>query len=63
MAFYTNFVDFMKKILVAAAALTVAATAMAEGYQINTLSAKQLGMGHAGVAMHLGAESMIFNPA
>lgn len=36
---------------------------MAEGYQINTLSTKQLGMGHAGTAMKLGAESMIFNPA
>lgn len=36
---------------------------MAEGYQINTLSAKQLGMGHVGVAMKLGSESMIFNPA
>lgn len=37
--------------------------ALAEGYQINTLSAKQLGMGHTGVAMKLGAESMYFNPA
>lgn len=36
--------------------------AMAEGYQVNTLSAKQEGMGSAGVAMHLGAESQIFNP-
>ncbi|MDE7459746.1 MAG: outer membrane protein transport protein, partial [Paramuribaculum sp.] len=36
---------------------------MAEGYQVNTLSAKQLGMGHVGVAMKLGAESMLFNPA
>lgn len=38
-------------------------TAMAEGYQVNTLSARQNGMGHVGTAMHLGAESMIFNPA
>lgn len=38
-------------------------SAQAEGYQINTLSARQLGMGHTGVAMKLGAESMIFNPA
>lgn len=36
---------------------------MAEGYQINTLSAKQLGMGHTGTALKLGSESMIFNPA
>lgn len=45
----------------------VAATAtlamMAEGYQVNTFSAKQEGMGHVGVAMKLGAESQIFNPA
>ena len=36
---------------------------MAEGYQVNLLSAKQAGMGHTGVAMKLGAESMHFNPA
>lgn len=35
----------------------------AEGYQVNTLSARQNGMGHTGVAMKLNAESMIFNPA
>jgi len=35
----------------------------AEGYQVNTFSAKQTGMGHTGVAQKLGAESMIFNPA
>lgn len=44
-------------------ALTAAFHASAEGYQINTLSAKQLGMGHTGVAQKLGSESMIFNPA
>ncbi|MCM1076940.1 MAG: outer membrane protein transport protein [Bacteroides sp.] len=47
-------------------ALLVAAgcgTAMAEGYQINSLSAKQIGMGHTGIALKLGAESMFFNPA
>lgn len=37
--------------------------AAAEGYQVNTLSAKQNGMGHTGVALKLGSESMIFNPA
>ncbi len=36
--------------------------AQAEGYQINTFSAKQCGMGHVGVAMKLGTESQIFNP-
>ena len=53
----------MKKIAVAVMALTTAFLASAEGYQINTLSAKQLGMGHTGVAQKLGSESMIFNPA
>ena len=53
----------MKKTLIAAVAAAAALTAHAEGYQINTLSAKQLGMGHTGVAMKLGAESNIFNPA
>lgn len=37
--------------------------AMAEGYQVNTLSARQLGMGHTGIGMRLGGESMFFNPA
>ena len=38
-------------------------TANAEGYQVNTLSARQNGMAHTGVAIPLGAESMFFNPA
>lgn len=42
--------------------LCAATSAMAEGYQVNTLSAKQQGMGSAGVALHLGAESQLFNP-
>lgn len=45
------------------AAASLAIGAWAEGYQINSLSAKQLGMGHTGIAMKLGAESMFFNPA
>lgn len=54
----------MKKILVSAlAAIAVCATANAEGYQINSLSAKQIGMGHTGIALKLGGESMFFNPA
>lgn len=56
----------MKKAF-AAAALIIAAgfqgVTLAEGYQVNTLSARQNGMGHTGVAQKLGAESMIFNPA
>lgn len=40
-----------------------AATAMhGEGYQVNTISARQQGMGSAGVALKLGAESQLFNP-
>lgn len=53
----------MKKLLTLLLALTAVLPAMAEGYQINTLSACQLGMGHTGVAQKLGAESMFFNPA
>lgn len=41
----------------------VVLSANAEGYQVNTLSSKQNGMGHTGTALKLGAESMIFNPA
>lgn len=46
----------------AALALTTL-LANAEGYQVNTLSARQIGMGHTGTALHLDAESMFFNPA
>ncbi len=53
----------MKKFSLMLGALVVAASAHAEGYQVNTLSARQLGMGHVGVAMKLGAESGYFNPA
>ena len=52
----------MKKIAIAAMAALSSLTVMAEGYQINTLSAKQLGMGHTGTSLKLGSESMIFNP-
>lgn len=52
----------MKKTIITALAAVMAAGASAEGYQVNTFSAKQEGMGHVGVAMKLGAESQIFNP-
>lgn len=53
----------MKKLLLAVMAIAVTAgTAVAEGYQVNTFSARQEGMGHVGVALKLGAESNIFNP-
>lgn len=54
----------MKKNLVFAAAMVVGTLSInAEGYQVNTLSARQIGMAHTGVALKLGAESMYFNPA
>ena len=52
----------MKKLSTALVAATATLAMMAEGYQVNTFSAKQEGMGHVGVAMKLGAESQIFNP-
>lgn len=52
----------MNKLTLTAIALGCTLTAMAEGYQVNTLSAKQEGMGGVGVAMKLGAESQLFNP-
>lgn len=54
----------MKKLLLAAiATVSGFGFAQAEGYQINSLSARQIGMAHTGVALKLGAESMFFNPA
>lgn len=53
----------MKKIIFSTLAFAASLTMMGEGYQVNTLSVKQEGMGHTGVAQKLGAESMIFNPA
>lgn len=53
----------MKKTLLTLAVIASGLTAAAEGYQVNTLSAKQGGMAHTGVALKLGSESMYFNPA
>ncbi len=53
----------MKKIFLFIASLCVVASVQAEGYQVNSLSAKQSGMGHTGTAMKLGSESIFFNPA
>lgn len=52
----------MKQLTAAICAATITLAASAEGYQVNTFSARQEGMGHVGVAMKLGAESQIFNP-
>lgn len=53
----------MKKIFLLALATAFVANASAEGYQVNTLSTKQLGMAHTGVAQKLDSESVWFNPA
>ena len=53
----------MKKITAFFAAIATTFSLYAEGYQVNSLSARQNGMGHTGTALKLGAESMIFNPA
>lgn len=53
----------MRKFLCTLASATVTLSMMAEGYQVNTLSARQIGMGHVGSALKLGAESQYFNPA
>ena len=49
--------------MLAAAMLFGSFNAAAEGYQVNSLSTRQLGMGHTGFALKLGAESQFFNPA
>ncbi|MDH6305155.1 long-chain fatty acid transport protein [Parabacteroides sp. PF5-5] len=54
----------MKKIFAFACILMLPLSyTAAEGYQVNSQSAKQAGMGHVGAALKLGAESMHFNPA
>jgi len=50
----------MKKTLIAV--LVATSLLFAESYQINTLSAKQIGMAHTGAGVKLGSESMHFNP-
>lgn len=58
-----NLMNMIKELSITAVSLLTAIAAMAEGYQINTLSARQIAMGHTGVSQKLGAESMFFNPA
>jgi len=50
----------MKKTLIAV--LAAVSILFAESYQVNTLSAKQMGMAHTGAGIKLGSESMNFNP-
>ncbi|MBD5357832.1 MAG: aromatic hydrocarbon degradation protein [Bacteroides sp.] len=54
---------YLRLLAVTAAVGFSSLCAMSEGYQVNSLSTRQLGMGHTGVAMKLGAESQYFNPA
>lgn len=49
--------------LLLGATLLLPTAVMAEGYQVNTISARQLGMGHTGFGLKLGSESQFFNPA
>jgi long-chain fatty acid transport protein len=53
----------MKKFLLTKFLSLVMLCSFAEGYQVNLQSVRQTGMGHTGVALRLGAESMHFNPA
>lgn len=59
-----SFANYLKTAATAVVFIALShSTANAEGYQVNTLSARQNGMAHTGVAIPLGAESMSFNPA
>lgn len=53
----------MKKLTLFLVANLIGLGLLAEGYQINLQSTRQLGMGHLGTALKLGSESMLFNPA
>ena len=53
----------MKKILLFLCAAAACTQTLAEGYQVNNMSARQTGMGHVGTAMQLDSESIFFNPA
>lgn len=53
----------IKKVTLTLASLLLTLTVMAEGYQLNSHSTRQMGMGHVGTALKLGAESIVFNPA
>lgn len=56
-------INSIGKGLASGALILASLSAQAEGYQVNTLSTRQLGMGHTGFALKLGAESQFFNPA
>ncbi|MDR1938457.1 MAG: hypothetical protein LBQ73_08175 [Tannerellaceae bacterium] len=54
----------MKRVVILACLVVLPVSYVsAEGYQVNAQSTRQAGMGHVGVALKSGAESMHFNPA
>jgi long-chain fatty acid transport protein len=53
----------IRKITLFVLANFIGLTLLADGYQVNSQSARQVGMGHLGTALKLGGESMLFNPA
>ncbi len=53
----------LRKITLLLFANILSISLLAEGYQLNLVSTRQLGMGHLGAALKLGGESMVFNPA
>ncbi|GHV12593.1 OmpP1/FadL/TodX family outer membrane transporter [Fibrobacterales bacterium] len=54
---------FVKSVLAGTAGVLLSVSvSFAEGYQVNTLSAKQVGMANTGAGLKLGAENMNINP-
>jgi long-chain fatty acid transport protein len=52
----------LRKIYLAVALIAITYSVKAEGYAVNAQGAKQIGMGHVGVAINWDASSMQFNP-
>jgi len=52
----------LRKIYLAVALIAITYSVKAEGYAVNVQGAKQIGMGHVGVALNWDASSMQFNP-
>ncbi|MGZ2370906.1 OmpP1/FadL family transporter [Ancylomarina sp. YFZ004] len=52
----------LRKIYLAIALIAFTYSVKAEGYAVNAQGAKQIGMGHVGVALNWDASSMQFNP-
>ena len=52
----------LRKIYLAVTLIAITYSVKAEGYAVNAQGAKQIGMGHVGVAINWDASSMQFNP-